>query len=51
MSNKITPQFIKYDPELVKVFTERKTIKKEMTVTWRWSKERKDFRNRRRNST
>lgn len=30
---KITPEFIKDDPELVKVFTERKTVKKEMTFS------------------
>ena len=29
---KITPEFIKDDPELIKVFTERETVKKEMTL-------------------
>ncbi|MFJ7637054.1 ATP-binding protein [Peribacillus sp. NPDC097206] len=30
---KITPEFIKDDPELLKVFTERKTVKKEMMLS------------------
>ena len=30
---KITPEFIKDDPELIKVFTERKTVKKEMMLS------------------